>query len=68
MGNIEEVLGTGAYTDTVIRSVGAGCAAGDRAQPGDQVAACAYIAKLAKPWARRALNASATPPLWAGYP
>ena len=26
-----------------------------------------YIAKLAKPWARRALIVSATLPLWAGY-
>jgi putative spermidine/putrescine transport system permease protein len=66
MGNIEEVLGTRAYTDTVIRSVGVAAAVTVLSLV-IALPLAFYIAKLAKPWARRALIVSATLPLWAGY-
>ena len=66
MANVEEVLGTRPYWDTVIRSIGVAAAVTVLSLV-IALPLAFYIAKLAKPWARRALIVSATLPLWAGY-
>ncbi len=66
MANVEEVLGTRPYWDTVIRSIGVAAAVTVLSLL-IALPLAFYIAKLAKPWARRALIVSATLPLWAGY-
>jgi putative spermidine/putrescine transport system permease protein len=64
--NLEEVLGTRAYWNTVLRSIGV-AAAVTLLSLAIALPMAFYIAKLAKPRARRALIVSATLPLWAGY-
>ena len=64
--NVEEVLGTRAFWDTVIRSVAVASAV-TLLSLVLALPMAFYVAKLAKPWARRSLIVAATLPLWAGY-